>query len=280
MNYVKNLEKRAKEVKSIVCMGMDPVLDKIPINGDVRYVLEKFYLDMLREMQKQNVFPAIIKPNIAFFEQYGFEALNALKTIINQYHLSNIPVILDAKRGDIGKTSMAYAKNLFEFWNADATTIAPYMGSDSVGPFIDWGKKGKGIYILCRTSNEGSKDLQDLKIGKTPLYMKVAEKIVDWYEVGTGAVIGATYPKELKEISDFFVKSGKVIPLLIPGVGAQGGSAKEVLKALKESGNNPLIHRINSSSAINFAFIKKDSPDFAKCAVDALKELNLETWPL
>ncbi len=276
MSYVDDLRERAKDVKSIVCMGMDPVIEKIPIDGDMRLVIEKFYLDILKEMEKRDSCPAVIKPNIAYFEQYGFSGLSALKTIISQYKSSGIPTLLDAKRGDIGKTSIAYAKSVFEFWDSDSVTIAPYMGADSVGPFIDWCEKGKGVYILCRTSNKGATDLQDLKVDGVPVYMKLAENIIKWHRPGVGAVVGATYLEELEEISKFFVNSKKDVPLLIPGVGSQGGSAREVVEALKKTGNDIHIHRINSSSGINYAFVEKDTSDYAKAAVDALETLNKE----
>ena len=277
MSYVDDLRKRAKNVKSIVCMGMDPVIEKIPIKGATCQVIEEFYLGILKEMNKRNLYPAIIKPNIAYFEQYGFDGLNALKTIISQYKSSGIPTLLDAKRGDIGKTSKAYAKSAFEFWDSDAVTIAPYMGTDSVEPFIEWCEKGKGVYILCRTSNKGAADLQDLNVDGVPVYMKLAENIIQWHKPGVGAVVGATYLAELEEISRFFVQSKKEVPLLIPGVGSQGGSAGGVVEVLKKTNNDILIHRINSSSGINYAYIEKDTSDYATAAVDALEILNKET---
>ncbi len=276
MNYITCLRERAKNTESIVCMGMDPVIERIPIKGDTCQIIEKFYLNILKEMNKRNSYPAIIKPNIAYFEQYGFDGLKALKTIICQYKSSGIPTILDAKRGDIGKTSMAYAKAVFEFWDSDAVTIAPYMGSDSVGPFIEWCEKGKGVYILCRTSNKGATDLQDLKIDDVPVYMKLAENIIKWHRPGVGAVVGATYLEELEKISRFFVESKKEVPFLIPGVGSQGGSAGEVVEILKKTNNDILIHRINSSSGINYAYMKTDTSNYAKAAVDALETLNKE----
>ncbi len=280
MSYVDDLMEIAKDVKSIVCMGMDPVIEKIPIKGDPRQVIKEFYLDILKEMNKRDLYPAIIKPNIAYFEQYGFDGLNALKTIISQYKSSGIPTLLDAKRGDIGKTSTAYAKSVFEFWDSDAVTIAPYMGSDSVVPFIEWCEERKGVYILCRTSNKGAVDLQDLKVDGVPVYMKLAENIVKWHKPGVGAVVGATYLEELEEISRFFVESKKRVPLLIPGVGSQGGSAGEVVEVLKKTNNDILIHRINSSSGINYAYIEKNTSDYATAAVDALETLNQEIGPL
>ena len=280
MGYLDDLRVRAKKAKSIVCMGMDPVIEKIQIKGDTCQVIEEFYLDILKEMNKRDSYPAIIKPNIAYFEQYGFAGFNALKTIISQYKSSGIPTLLDAKRGDIGKTSTAYAKSVFEFWDSDAVTIAPYMGSDSVEPFIEWCDQEKGVYILCRTSNKGAVDLQDLKVDGVPVYMKLAENIIRWHKPGVGAVVGATYLEELEEISRFFVESKKEIPLLIPGVGSQGGSAKEVVEVLIKTKNDILIHRINSSSGINYAYIEKNTSDYATAAVDALETLNQDIGPL
>ena len=280
MSYLDHLRVRAKKVNSIVCMGMDPIIEKIPIKGEPCRIIEEFYIHILKEMNIRNSHPAIIKPNIAYFEQYGIDGLNALKSIISQYKSSGIPTLLDAKRGDIGKTSTAYAKSVFEFWDSDAVTIAPYMGSDSVEPFIEWCDQEKGVYILCRTSNKGAVDLQDLKVDGVPIYMKLAENIIRWHKPGVGAVVGATYLEELEEISRFFVESKKEIPLLIPGVGSQGGSAKEVVEVLRKTKNNILIHRINSSSGINYAYIENDTSDYAKAAVDALENLNKEIGTL
>ena len=280
MSYLDHLRVRAKKAKSIVCMGMDPIIEKIPIKGEPCRIIEEFYIHILKEMNIRNSHPAIIKPNIAYFEQYGIDGLNALKSIISQYKSSGIPILLDAKRGDIGKTSTAYAKSVFEFWDSDAVTIAPYMGSDSVEPFIEWCDQEKGVYILCRTSNKGSVDLQDLKVDGVPVYMKLAENIIRWHKPGVGAVVGATYLEELEEISRFFVESKKEIPLLIPGVGSQGGSAGEVVDVLKKTNNDILIHRINSSSGINYAYIEKNTSDYATAAVDALETLNQDIGPL
>ena len=277
MTFTDHLIKKSKETNSIVCMGLDPVLEKIPLKGTTEQVLVKFFQDILDAATSENTLPSIVKPNIAFYEQYGFEGLRALKKIITAYQKQDIPVLLDAKRADIGKTSAAYAKNLFDFWGADAITVAPYMGTDSVSPFIEYCKKDKGVYILARTSNKGAVDIQNLMVNKTPIYMKTAQKITEWSkDSGVGAVVGATYPKELEAISKLFVQSKKQIPLLIPGVGAQGGSAKEVVQALKNTKNNLSIHRINSSSAILYAYQKKDTTDYAGAAVKAIKQLNKE----
>ena len=277
MDYIEQLKSRTKQTKSIVCMGIDPVLEKIPIQEkSIEKKLTKFYLDILDAIISEKTEPAIVKPNYAFFGQYGFDGLRALKKIIEAYKKQGIPVLLDAKRGDIGNTSVAYAKEVFEFWQADAVTINPYLGSDSVDAFIQWCEKGKGVYMLVRTSNKGAIDLQNLEVQGTPIYMKVAQKLLDWYKPGLGAVVGATYPKELEQISKFFVGSKKHVPLLIPGVGAQGGTAQDVVEALKKSGNDLTIHRINSSSDINYAYEKQKTDDYAGAAADAIKKLNKE----
>lgn len=269
MNYNEQLKKRADEVENIICMGMDPVLKRIPLEGEPKEVISKFYLEILNAMESEDLYPAAVKPNIAFYEQYGLEGLRALKKIIEGYKAKKVPVILDAKRGDIGKTCNAYAQAVFGFWKADAVTVHPYLGSDSIVPFTEKG----GVYVLVRTSNKSAVELQDIKVGEEPVYRKVAEKVVDW---GAGAVVGATYPEELEELSRFFVASDKEIPLLIPGVGAQGGSAADVCRILKKTANDLRLHRINSSSGINYAYEKGDTDDFGGAAVKALLALKRE----
>jgi len=278
MTFADKLKERARETKSIVCMGLDPMLEKIPLEQkNTEKKIIKFYVEILNAIVSEDVYPAIVKPNIAFYEQYGFDGFRALEAVIALYQAKNIPVLLDAKRGDIGKTSAAYAKALFEFWNADAVTIAPYMGSDSVKPFIDYCKAGRGVYILVRTSNPGAADIQNLDVKGTPLYMKTAHRVIEWSEGDcVGAVVGATSMKELTDISEFFVDSRREVPLLIPGVGAQGGSAHDVVKVLKETKNPLLLHRINSSAGINYAYERYGSDDYAGSAVKAIKELNEE----
>lgn len=272
INYLDSLKEKAKATGSILCMGIDPVLEDIPLRADKEHAITQFYFDILDALDDESKIPSI-KPNIAFFEQYGFEGLRALKKIIEHSRSKKIDVILDAKRGDIGKTSSAYAKSAFSFWNADAITVNPYMGSDSVLPFVEYCKEGKGVYVLVKTSNKGSSDLQDLKIKNGPLYMRTAEKVADWHTPGVGAVVGATYPKELKNILSFFSASKKEVPLLIPGVGSQGGDAEETMKLLRETGDIS-IHRINSSSGINYAYKKEGTTDYAGAAVREIKRLN------
>ena len=276
MDYITQLKHRADATKSIICLGMDPVLERIPLKGNPKEIILKFYQDIIHECKKQNCVPAIVKPNIAYFEQYGIEGLVALKELVQLFHKENIPVLCDAKRGDIGPTSAAYAKALFDIWCFDAITVNPWMGKDSVIPFLEYGKKGKGVYLLVRTSNPSAKDFQELEANGKKMYMYVAEKVIEWDMEGTCAVVGATAPKELEEISRFFVKKGKEIPFLIPGVGAQEGDLKATVRALKNSGTDLRIHRINATSSINYAYEKEKTNDYAGAAVRELKRLNEE----
>ncbi len=247
------LEESAKERKTILCFGIDPVLEKINGEGTVEEKILKFYFEITDKLLAENQISAI-KPNYAFFAQYGFEGLSALKNIIERYK-GKVLVILDAKRGDIGKTAQAYAKEIYDFWRADATTISPYMGNDSVKPFL---REGKLAYLLCRTSNEGARDFQELKIGRRFLYERVAQKALEWK---TGLVVGAT-SNAIKKIAKI---TNNEVPFLIPGIGAQGGDLELVMKAIKK---NPYIHRINSSSGIAEAYLKSGG----KPAEEALKE--------
>lgn len=281
MNYLDQLRTRAKEVDNIVCVGLDPVLERIPIKGkDTQATITLFYHDMLNAMISEDVIPACVKPNAAFYEQYGLAGLRALEAVIALCKAKDIPVILDGKRGDIGETSTAYARGWFGEWGVDAMTVAPYMGADSVQPFLSYCAKGKGVYVLLRTSNQGAKDFQDLPVNGKPLYWHVAQKLLLWHQQGMGVVVGATHPQELEQLSAFFVSSGKSVPFLIPGVGTQGGSASGVVAALKKSGNEIAIHRINSSSAINYAHEKEKAGDYAGAAVTALRALIKDTGKL
>ncbi len=274
MNFTSKLIKTAEERNSIVCLGIDPVLEEIPVKAQSPNAkISKFYDDII-EATEGSI--GAVKPNYAFFAQYGFPGLRALKKVISTCKNRKLPVILDAKRGDIGKSSEAYANEAFKFWKADAVTVAPYMGNDSVQPFINHCSSGKGVYILVRTSNSGAADFQELKSASgKKMFMETAGKLVEWHSDGVGAVVGATSTAELKAVAEFFAASGKTIPLLIPGVGAQGGSAKEAAEILKRIGDIKM-HRINSSSGINYAYKKQETDDYAGAAMKAVKELNDE----
>ena len=221
-NFSSFLEKRIAECGNPVCMGMDPVLDLIPLEGTPEEKVKRFYFEILEEILRRGVSPAVIKPNSAYYECISIDALRVLQDIIKVYQSAGIPSILDAKRGDIGKSSAAYARAAFDVFGADAVTVSPWMGSDSVAPFLPQGGF-KGVYALLRTSNKGAADFQDLKTkeGSTAFYA-VAEKLMAWDNGNLGAVVGATHPEELEAITRFFVEHNHEIPFLIPGVSIPG----------------------------------------------------------
>jgi len=311
-NFVEKLREAAHKTGSIACFGMDPTekvyeaKDKPKSPAEYAKGFSSFYHEILYQMKKEGVWPGSFKPNDAYWAQWDRQRIGAfdgslalVDTIaaIRSFD-DSIPIVLDAKRGDIGATSTAYAKEFAgwscgntEFgWAVDGMTVHNYMGSDSVLPFAE----KLGIYVMDRNSNPGAAELQSRlvlrneAVGKKvvdpekdlmPVYMVVAESIVGWAKKcpgNVGAVVGATAPEELECIARFFVESGSEIPILIPGVGKQGGSASDVASRLKKVGYDLSIVRISSSSELNYAFAKEGTRDFAGASVRALKKLNDE----
>ena len=277
-SYLELLRDSAKERSSIVCFGLDPDLPQMPhstLPREERIV--QFFSEIIDAALQQSPSISALKPNYAYFAQYGFDGLRALQAIIQRYK-GKLPIILDAKRVDIGKSSEAYAKECFDFWNADALTVSPYMGYDSLSPFFERCKAGKGVYVLCRTSNAGAADFQSLNIeGGKQLFSEVAHKLEKWHVNGLGAVMGATALDELEAFLWIFYDGRKEVPLLIPGVGAQGASAAETAKLLRSVWSEALpLHRINSSSAIAYAYKKKGTEDYVGAALEEIKRMNGE----
>lgn len=247
MTFLQKLEKAIKKNNSLLCVGLDSNLEKIPKtflkNDDPTFEFNKYIIEQTSDLV------CAYKPQIAFYEAQGIEGFKSLKKTVEYVNKKypHIPIICDAKRADIGSTSQQYAKSLFDYFNFDAITVNPYLGFDAVAPFLDY--KNKGVIILCRTSNPGASDFQDLKINTTPLYIEVAKKIVVWNKTYENClmVVGATWPEQLKEIR----KLAKDMFFLIPGIGAQGGDLEKTLKAGLRKDKSGLI--INSSRGIIFA---------------------------
>ena len=250
---IENLINQIKQKKSFLCVGLDVDLDKIPKH------LHK-HEDPIFEFSKaiiDSTYPFAIayKPNLAFFESYGLKGWNSLEKIIN-YINSNYPeifTIADAKRGDIGNTSSKYAKTFFETLNFDSITVNPYMGRDSIEPFLEY--ENKHSILLSLTSNSGSSDFQFQLDGETPFYLSVIKKSLNWKNKDNLMyVIGATKAESLKEVREIIPNSF----LLVPGIGAQGGSLSDVCRfGLNE--NCGLI--VNSSRQIIYS---DNSIDYAK----------------
>ena len=286
--FYDRLEQRIAACGNPVCMGMDPVLKLIPLEGTPEDKIKRFYSDILECCAKRNVFPAVVKPNSAYYECVSVQDMLVLQQLIADYRSAGIPVILDAKRGDIGKSSAAYANAAYDVYGADAVTVSPWMGTDSVSPFIRENSEN-GAYVLLRTSNKGAHDFQDMNVlrGDDPrdvasAFYSVADKIVEWDDGKgyLGAVVGATHPEELEQITAYCVAKKHEIPFLIPGVsipgvpGGQGGDAKTVLNAIANGGGKRKFHVLNSSSGLNFAWQRNNTPaNFANDCVDALERL-------
>jgi len=207
------------------------------------------------------------KPNLAFYEALGTEGMAILEKTVKCIP-GDIPVIGDAKRGDIGNTARAYARALFSVLGFDAATVNPYLGFDSIEPFINY--QDKGVFILCRTSNRGAKDFQNLHTNGLPLYEAVAQKAKEWNIYGNiGLVVGATYLEDLKRVRSICPE----MPLLIPGIGAQGGDlASAVGYGVDARGEKAII---NVSRQILYASKEKDFAQAARNMAEKIrKQLN------
>lgn len=253
------------------CVGLDPNIEKFPehIQESRGTAGKKIFHFMTAVVDAVTPFVCALKPNIAFFAGYGIKGLTALQQLvqyINERH-PEIPVILDAKRADIGNTNKGYVKEAFEFLGVDAITLHPWLGQEALKPFLDL--PDKGCIILCRTSNPGAGEFQDLKVlADQYMYLTVANHVSkSWNGNGNcGLVVGATCPGELKKVRDLI---GPDIPILIPGIGAQGGDLKATVKAGKNSTNQGMI--INSSRAVLHA---SSGTDFAEAAAQEAKKLR------
>ena len=265
MGFMQALRARWEQADSLVCVGLDPEPAKFPSHvandPDAVFAFCRAIVDATAE------YACCFKPQIAHFAALGAEeALQRLIAYIHDAH-AGVPVILDAKRGDIGSTAQRYAAEAFDRYRADAVTANPYLGQDSLQPFLD--RADKGVVILCRTSNPGAGDLQDLLVDGRPLYQCVAEKIArDWNGNGNCAlVVGATWPEQLREVRAIVGD----VPFLVPGVGAQGGDVEAVVRNAKTVDGTGLV--VSSSRAILYA---SSGGDFAQAAANAAKALRDE----
>lgn len=246
MSFKKKLLKIVGKNDSLLCIGLDVDKEKIP--SFLFKTSKNPFLDFNRSIiNATRDLVCAYKLNMAFYEVLGSKGLTLLKRTI-QYIPRDIVVILDGKRNDIGNTARKYAQTQFETFSADAATVNPYLGEDAIKPFLEF--RDKCTFILCRTSNTSAVDLQDLLvIKKVPLYQEVARLIKKWNIYGNcGVVVGATYPHELKIIRGIM---GDEIPLLIPGIGAQGGNVETTVKnGVNKYGEMAII---NSSRGIIYA---------------------------
>ena len=266
MTFSQLLSEAIQKKGNPVLVGLDPRWDLLPEAGEhtsnalappasvVAEAFERFcsaIIDIVAPLV-----PAV-KPQAAFFEQYGTDGMIALRNVIRYARQKGLLVIFDGKRNDIGSTAEAYAAGILgaeSAWGADALTVSPYLGDDSIEPFVKTAvERNAGVYVLVKTSNVGGKMLQDLMVEGKPLYCHVAEYVEQLAQRtggSVGAVVGATWAEQLAELRQIMPSA----PLLVPGYGAQGGTASDVSKAFHRDGSGALV---NNSRGIIFAYLKE-----------------------
>ena len=254
---------RSQTDQKYLCVGLDPDFDTIPTHlhalglKDGLLAFNRGIVDATRDIAGS------YKPNTAFYEAHGSDGWDVLRETISYIH-ETVPdalVIADAKRADIGSTNNGYAQALFEYLRADAVTVHPYLGSEALKPFLD--RTDKGIFVLCRTSNSGSGEIQELMIDDEPLYRHIARMVSESWNGGGnfGLVTGATYPTEIAEVRAI----APAIPLLIPGIGAQGGDIEATVRAAQ---TNMIV---SSSRSIMYA---SQGEDFVEAAQRSAQDLH------
>lgn len=279
------LDAAVRTKQSVLCVGIDPRLDKIPADvraaagGDPAKAVERFGLEILDLVAP---FAACVKPNIAFFEAYGLAGLAAYRAILVGARARGLLSIADVKRGDLGATAEAYAAAHLApgaDFEADAMTVHGYMGGDSAAPLVDAAAKaGKGLFVLVRTSNLGAKELQDLPTDAGPVYERMAGLVRTWGapHLGrtsglslVGAVVGATWPAESRRLRELLPAA----PFLVPGYGAQGASAKDVTAAFLPGGRGAVV---NASRSITFPTLRAQDASWRDAVVAAARAAKEE----
>lgn len=294
MTFSDQLFSVVEKKNSPVLVGLDPRREQLPdvfhlsSETDTRRICEAFVTFCNGVIDVVAPLVPAVKPQVAFFERYGPEGMFALKTVIDYARQKELLVILDGKRNDIGSTATAYAEGILgpeSAWQADALTVSPYLGDDSLEPFLDVAKKrNAGVFVLVKTSNSGGAMLQDLQVDGLPVYRYVADYVQNAAAESrrenqnknnrygsVGAVVGATWPQQLSELREKMPDAW----FLVPGFGAQGGGAKDVLGAFDEKGFGAII---NNSRGIIFAHTQKRfaGNDWQRCVELATEEMRKE----
>lgn len=265
MNFQQKLDKAIKKNDSFLCIGLDSAREEISrsdldTRSDLVLSFNKEIIDATYDLV------SCYKLNIAFYEAYGIEGLTSLKKTIeylkNRY--PEIPIILDAKRGDIGNTARFYAQAVFDYWDADAVTLTIFTGKEGIEPFLKYQDKFSFLYL--RSSNKGAADFQDIDVGGLPFFQAMAEKVSTWQEENYGIIASATFPRELAVLRQIF--PGRIF--LVPGIGAQEGALGKTVEAGLNSEKSGLI--IHSARSIIYAGAGRDFAKKARIAADKLKE--------
>ncbi len=253
MTFFEQLTRRSHEIDSLVCVGLDPDFRK--------HRAEDVAAFNRAIIEATTPYAACYKPNIAFYEQFGIPGLRALESTLAAIP-AGIPVIGDVKRGDIGNTAAAYARAMFEQWDFGAVTVSGYQGRDTVEPFLAY--EGRGVFVLCRTSNPGSREFQEQRLANGRMLFEEVALTASAWSPNVGLVVGATAPNELRTVRALVPET----PLLIPGVGTQGGRPDEVVAA---AGYLPGKMVVNASRDVMYA---TEGPGFAEAAAEAARLLR------
>ncbi|MBI3381487.1 MAG: orotidine-5'-phosphate decarboxylase [Aquabacterium sp.] len=273
MNFTDQLAQAQRQNDSLLCVGLDPEPSRFP--GAWKGQSDRIYDFCAAIVDATKDLVCAFKPQIAYFAAHRAEDQLERLMVHMRRVAPYVPVILDAKRGDIGSTAEQYAHEAFDRYQADAVTLSPFMGFDTMQPFLKY--PGKGVILLCRTSNPGGSDLQNLRLADIPGQPRVYEHIAaqaqgPWNTNGhMGLVVGATFPEEIARVREL----APTLPLLIPGVGAQGGDAVATVKAgLKTDASGAITGTIivNSSRAVLYA---SSGEDYASAARKAAQETRL-----
>lgn len=266
MSFQEKLDKAIDKNNSLLCVGLDPAVDKMPnqFSGS-----EKPFLEFNKAIIDSTVDQVCCyKPNSAFYEALGASGIEQLKETCDyiKQNYPDIPILLDAKRADIGNTNAGYVTFAFDYIGADAITLNPYMGKSALQPFLD--RANKGCVILCRTSNDGAEEFQSLKVGENNIAQIVAKNVAnDWNQNNNCMlVVGATNPEEISELRQI---AGEAVGFLVPGIGAQGGDLEATLKAGLNNDGKGLI--ISASRSIIYA---SSDEDFAQAARSEAEKTN------
>lgn len=253
MKFAEKIQAAVTQRNSLVCVGLDSDTARLP-EGFTQLAFNKAIIDATHDVV------CAYKPNTAFYEAEGADGIAALKATCDYIHqvAPGVLIVLDAKRADIGNTNNGYVKFAYEYLGVDAITLHPYLGSEALAPFLEHSEYG--AIVLCRTSNPGSGELQDLQTGGAPLYETVARTVSEKWNANGNCmlVVGATYPEEAAKIRGIV---GDAMWFLVPGVGAQGGDVEKTVRAAQNSHGDGML--ISSSRDIIFA---SSGPDFAQAA--------------
>jgi orotidine-5'-phosphate decarboxylase len=268
MNFLNKLLAASRQQNSLLCIGLDPEPERLPAKLYDMPVAKAVTYFCRGIIEATVPYVCAFKPNLAFYEALGLEGMSVFQEVIDAIP-ARIPIIVDAKRGDLGNTARKYAAAVFDKYSCDAVTVNPYLGYDSVAPFLEYHEKG--VILLCRTSNPGARDFQDLLVyvendQVKPLYEVVAQRVQSWNKAGNcGLVVGATYPQELGIIRS----KCPDMPILIPGVGAQGGDLEASVGAGVDAFGEKAI--IAVSRAVLYA---GEGTDFAAAAANEARVLR------